>query len=170
MQMRKAIYRGEEHEGRALFARSAVIHLATTGEDGTPILRTLHAILDGDALYFHGAPAGEKMLCIGRAAVASAEEIVASIPSFFVDPERACPATTWFLSAQAHGRVEEVTDMETKARVLAALMTKYQPEGGYVPIGADDPLYRKAVAGLLVACVRIERIDCMAKLVQTRSP
>jgi nitroimidazol reductase NimA-like FMN-containing flavoprotein (pyridoxamine 5'-phosphate oxidase superfamily)/ribosomal protein S18 acetylase RimI-like enzyme len=170
MQMRKAIYRGEAHEGRVLLARAAVVHLATTGEDGAPILRTLHAVLDGDALYFHGAPAGEKMRGIGRAAVVSAEETVASIPSFFVDPERACPATTYYVSAQAHGRIEEVTDIDTKACVLEALMTKYQPEGGYVPIRADDPLYRKAVAGLLVACVRIDRIDCKAKLGQNRSP
>jgi nitroimidazol reductase NimA-like FMN-containing flavoprotein (pyridoxamine 5'-phosphate oxidase superfamily)/ribosomal protein S18 acetylase RimI-like enzyme len=170
MQMRKAIYRGEEHEARDLLARAHVIHLATTDEDGTPILRTLHAVLEGDALYFHGAPAGEKMRGLGRRAVVSVEETVASIPSFFIDPERACPATTYYVSAQAHGAIEEVTDLETKARVLADLMSKYQPEGGFVPIRASDPLYRKAVAGLLVARVKLDRIDCKAKLGQNRSP
>ena len=170
MQMRKAIYRGEEQEARELFTRAPVIHLATTGEDGLPILRTLHAVLDGEALYFHGAPAGEKMRGIGRPAVVSVEETVASIPSFFIDPERACPATTYYLSAQGHGPIEEVTDLETKARVLADLMTKYQPEGGHVPIRASDPLYRKAVAGLLVARVRLDRIDCKVKLGQNRAP
>lgn len=170
MEMRKAIYRGEELEARALLARAPAIHLATTDEDGSPILRTLHAVLDGDALFFHGAPAGEKMRGLGRLAVVSAEETVASIPSFFVDPERACPATTYYVSTQAHGRIEEVTDLETKARVLADLMAKYQPEGGHVPIRADDPLYRKAIAGLLVARLRIDRIDCKVKLGQNRSP
>ena len=170
MQMRRAIYRGEEHEGRDVLGRADVIHLATTDEDGSPILRTLHAVLDGDALYFHGAPAGEKMRGIGRLAVVSAEETIASIPSFFVDPERACPATTYYVSAQGHGPIEEVTDLETKARVLATLMTKYQPEGGYVPIRASDPLYRKAIAGLLVARVRLDRVDCKVKLGQNRRP
>jgi ribosomal protein S18 acetylase RimI-like enzyme len=107
---------------------------------------------------------------IGRLAVISAEETIASIPSYFIDPERACPATTYYVSAQGHGPIEEITDLETKARVLAELMTKYQPEGGHVPIRASDPLYRKAVAGLLVARVRLERIDCKAKLGQNRSP
>lgn len=170
MQMRKTIYRGEEHEARALFARADAIHLATTDEGGAPILRTLHAVIDGDGLYFHGAPAGEKMQGIGHAAVASADETVASIPSFFIDPERACPATTYYVSAQAHGPVEIVEDQETKARVLAMLMTKYQPEGGYTPIRGDDPLYRKAIAGLLVARVRLDRIDCKVKLGQNRTP
>jgi nitroimidazol reductase NimA-like FMN-containing flavoprotein (pyridoxamine 5'-phosphate oxidase superfamily)/ribosomal protein S18 acetylase RimI-like enzyme len=170
MRMRKAIYRGEEHEGRDLLTRAEVVHLATTDEEGTPILRTLHAVLEGDDLYFHGAPAGEKMRGLGRRAVVSVEETVASIPSYFVDPERACPATTYYVSVQGHGVVEEVTDLDTKARVLAALMTKYQPEGGYVPIRGSDPLYRKAVAGLLVARVRLDRIDCKAKLGQNRTP
>lgn len=170
MRMRKAIYRGEEHEGRDLLARAGVVHLATTDEDGMPILRTLHAVLEGDDLYFHGAPAGEKMRGLGRRAVVSVEETVASIPSYFVDPERACPATTYYVSAQGHGVIEEVTDLDTKARVLATLMTKYQPEGGYVPIRGSDPLYRKAVAGLLVARVRLDRVDCKAKLGQNRTP
>lgn len=170
MQMRNAIYRGEEREGRELLARAPVIHLATTDDDGTPILRTLHAVLDGDGLYFHGAPAGEKMHGLGRPAVVSVEEVVASIPSYFVDAARACPATTYYVSAQGHGVIELVRDQTTKARVLADLMTKYQPEGGYTPIRPDDPLYRKAIAGLLVARVRLDRIACKTKLGQNRSP
>ena len=61
--MRKAIYRGSDEEARALFARAAEVHVATTGEDGQPILRTVNAVLDedGGAIAFHGAPAGEKV-------------------------------------------------------------------------------------------------------------
>ena len=170
--MRKEIYRGTDDEARALFARAPIIHLATTTAAGEPILRSLHAVLepDGTAIAFHGAPAGEKMEGLGRDAVVSAEEIVASIPSYFVDPERACPATTYYVRAQAHGVLEEILDPEAKARVLDALMTKYQPEGGYVPIQASDPMYRKPVIGLLVARVRIARMTCKEKLGQNRSP
>ena len=39
-----------------------------------------------------------------------------------------------------------------------------------MPIRASDPLYRKAVAGLLVARVRLDRIDCKVKLGQNRAP
>ena len=170
--MRKAIYRGSDEEARALFARAAEVHVATTGEDGQPILRTVNAVLDedGGAIAFHGAPAGEKVEAVGRAAVVSASETVASIPSWFVDPERACPATTYYLSAQAHGVIEEVDDLDDKARVLSALMAKYQPEGRHAPIRASDPLYRKAVAGVLVARVRFDRVASKVKLGQNRPP
>jgi hypothetical protein len=97
---------------------------------------------------------GDAVVCCS-----SPEEIVAAIPSTFLDPERACPATTYYESAQAHGTLHVVTDLADKARALQALMVKYQPEGGHVPITEDHPLYRKAVLGLLVAELRIERLS-----------
>lgn len=158
----------------ALLGRAPVVHVATTSPCGEPVARTLHAVvveLDGQpAIAFHGAPTGEKTLAVGREAVLWAEEIVAAIPSWFVDEERACPATTLYRSAQVHGRLEEVEDPRHKAVVLAALMAKHQPEGRHAPIDADHPLYRKAIASILVAKVALERVDGKAKLGQNRTP
>lgn len=154
----------------ALLERAPVVHLASTTPDGRPLIRTVHGVVVDEALAFHGAPAGEKTETEGREAVISAEEIVASIPSYFLDPERACPATTLYRSAQIHGRIERVEDPREKARVLAALMTKYQPEGGHVPITAENPLYTKAVAGILVLRVPLAELDGKAKLAQNRTP
>lgn len=154
----------------ALLERAPVVHLASTTPDGRPLIRTVHGVVGGDSLCFHGAPAGEKTETEGREAVVSAEEIVASIPGYFMDPERACPATTLCRSAQVHGRIERVVDVEEKARVLAALMTKYQPEGGHVPIAADHPLYRKAIEGIRVLRVGLGDLDGKAKLAQNRTP
>jgi ribosomal protein S18 acetylase RimI-like enzyme/nitroimidazol reductase NimA-like FMN-containing flavoprotein (pyridoxamine 5'-phosphate oxidase superfamily) len=168
--MRKAIYRAPEADARELLGRAPIVHVATTTRSGSPLLRTVHAVVDDDGLLFHGAPAGEKMEGLGREAVASADEIVASIPSWFVDPDRACPATTYYLSAQAHGTLLAVDDPVKKARVLAALMAKYQPEGRHEPIASTHPLYRKAIAGLLVCELRFERLSAKAKLGQNRRP
>jgi len=169
MKMRRTIYEGPADEGRALLARAAVVHLATTAADGRPLLRAVHPVLDGDVLAFHGAPAGEKMEGIGRPTVVAAHEVVAEIPSWFLDPDRACPATTYYVSAQIEGTLETVEDPDAKARILQALMAKYQPEGRHAPIRADDPRYAKAVRGLLVAGVRIEHLACKAKLGQNRN-
>src|SRR5262249_4908872 len=106
----------------------------------------------------------------GRPCVLGVEEIVAQIPSYFVDPERACPATTYYLSVQVHGTLEAVEDAAAKARALAALMKRFQPEGGHVLIDSEHPLYRKAIEGLLVARVSLERLDGKSKLGQNRSP
>lgn len=168
--MRRAIYRGSEDEGRELLARAPVVHLAMVGEGGAPILRTVNAVVVGGALAFHGAPVGEKMEGVGRAVVAGADETVVTIPSYFIDPRRACPATTYYVSVQVDGVIEQIDDIVQKARVLAALMKKYQPEGGYAELTADDPLYTKAIAGLLVARIPLDRVTCKAKLGQNRKP
>lgn len=166
--MRKAIYRGDAEEGRALFARARAVHFAAVSREGRPILRTVDSVVVDGAIAFHGAPAGEKMEGMGGEVVISTDETIASIPSYFVDPARACPATTYYVSAQAHGVLEEVTDLESKTRVLQALMEKYQPEGGHEPLAS--PIHRKAAAGLLVARVSLEKVDAKVKLGQNRTP
>ena len=65
---------------------------------------------------------------------------------------------------QVRGTVTAVEDADEKAAALQALMQKYQPEGGHQPIRADDPLYRKAVSGVLVLRLPIDAIDGKAKL------
>ena len=168
--MRREIFRMERAAATALLERAPVVHLATTLPDGAPILRTVHGVIVDGRLCFHGAPAGEKTEALGRPVVASAEELIAEVPSYFVDPERACPATTYYLSAQVHGHLEEITDLDVKARVLQALMTRFQPEGGHVPITAGDPMYRSAVKGILIVSISLEQLDGKAKLGQNRKP
>jgi nitroimidazol reductase NimA-like FMN-containing flavoprotein (pyridoxamine 5'-phosphate oxidase superfamily)/GNAT superfamily N-acetyltransferase len=142
----------------SFLARAEVIHLASTSPAGEPVLRTLNAALLGDRLLFHGAKAGEKALCVGRRAVASADEVIASVPSYFSDPELACPATTYYESVQVHGTLEQIDDVALKARMLSALMHKHQPEGGYAPIDGDDPRYAGRLRGVLVFGLRIEEV------------
>ena len=52
-----------------LFVRTGVAHLSTTLPDGTPLARTLHPIVVGDTVWFHGRATGEKARTVGRAAV-----------------------------------------------------------------------------------------------------
>jgi predicted FMN-binding regulatory protein PaiB/GNAT superfamily N-acetyltransferase len=167
--MRREIFRMPDADALALLARATVLHLATTTPDGAPVLRALDGAVADGAVVFHGAPAGEKVACVGRPAVVAAEEVVAHVPSWFTDPERACPATTFYRSAQAHGALERVDDPAAKARALEALMAKYQPEGRHVPIAPDHALYRRALEGVLVLRVALDRVDGKAKLAQNRS-
>jgi ribosomal protein S18 acetylase RimI-like enzyme/nitroimidazol reductase NimA-like FMN-containing flavoprotein (pyridoxamine 5'-phosphate oxidase superfamily) len=171
---RERFFRMTRGEAMALLAETPVVHLATTTPAGAPVIRTLHpVIVDGD-VCFHAAAVGEKAEALGRAAVLTAEQVVASIPSYFVDAERACPATTLYRSVQVHGVLEAVDDAAQKARVLAALMAKYQPEAGHAPIDPCDPrygeLYAKQVAAILILRVRGGDVDGKAKLAQNRSP
>jgi N-acetylglutamate synthase-like GNAT family acetyltransferase/nitroimidazol reductase NimA-like FMN-containing flavoprotein (pyridoxamine 5'-phosphate oxidase superfamily) len=171
---RERFFRMERGDAVALLAGAPVMHLASTTPDGAPLLRTLHPVVVDDAVCFHAAQVGEKTEALGRPVVLSAEETVASIPSYFIDAERACPATTLYRSVQVHGTLEAIDASADKARVLGALMAKYQPEGGHVAIDATHPsygaLYDKQVSSLLIGRVRLEHIDGKAKLMQNRSP
>lgn len=167
--MRKAeFYAMAREEALALVDAAPVVRLAGVGEAGQPVLRTLHSVLVDGAICFHAAPVGEKAEAVGKAAVIAADELVATIPSYVFDPERACPATTYYRSVQIHGTLEPVDDPALKARVLQALMEKYQPEGGHAPITADDPRYRGAVRGIAVNRMSLAQIDGKAKLGQNR--
>jgi nitroimidazol reductase NimA-like FMN-containing flavoprotein (pyridoxamine 5'-phosphate oxidase superfamily)/GNAT superfamily N-acetyltransferase len=135
-----------------------------------PVLKTLHGVVVDGWLCFHSSPVGEKTSLLGQRVVASVEDVVARIPSTFLDPERACPATTLFRSVQVHGVLREVLEPALKARALQALMEKLQPAGGHVPITHQDPRYAAAVRGLLVAGLALEEVDGKAKLAQNRNP
>lgn len=167
--MRRAEFAMSRAEATAFLQQAPVFTLCGVLEDGQPVLRTLHGVVVDDLLCFHASPKGEKTSLLDRPVVACAEEDVVRIPSWFLDPERACPATTLFRSVQVHGELREVTEPARKARALQALMEKLQPDGGYLPITAGDPRYAPEVRGLLVAGVSLERMDGKAKLAQNRS-
>lgn len=168
--MRREDYRMPTSEAIEFLRKSPVIHLATTTPEGAPVFRTVHGVVVGDTVAFHGAPAGEKTECEGREVVLSAEEIIAQIPSYFIDPEKACPATTYYKSVQVHGVLEAVNDLSERAEILMALMKKFQPEGGYVPIDPASPMYKGAVKNLMIVKVPLNKVDGKGKLGQNRKP
>jgi GNAT superfamily N-acetyltransferase/nitroimidazol reductase NimA-like FMN-containing flavoprotein (pyridoxamine 5'-phosphate oxidase superfamily) len=168
--MRRREYEGSEALGRRLFDELPVMQLAGVDPDGLPVLKTLNGVVDEGWVCFHGSPAGEKTTLVGRPVVVSVEETVARLPSHFMDAERACPATTLYRGAQAHGVLQAIDEPTRKARVLQRLMEKLQPEGGYVPIDATSPLYRAQVNGLLIAGLPLDQLTTKAKLAQNRNP
>jgi GNAT superfamily N-acetyltransferase/nitroimidazol reductase NimA-like FMN-containing flavoprotein (pyridoxamine 5'-phosphate oxidase superfamily) len=167
--MRRAEFAMTRDDAVALLRGAEVMHLCGVGEDGAPIFKTVHGVVVDEWLCFHSSPKGEKTSLVGRPVVATVEQTVARIPSTFLDPLRACPATTLFRSVQVHGVLEALEVPALKARALQALMDKLQPQGGYVPITEGEPLYTAQLRGLLIAGVRLDRLDGKAKLAQNRS-
>jgi len=123
--------------------------------------------LDG-RLYFHGATEGEKMEALAaddRVSFVVAHDF-SLVPSYFRDPKYACPATQYYKAVAIRGRARVVEDADEKARALQALMEKLQPEGGYVPISATEPLYRKSLQTTAVVAIEIERMTAKFKFGQ----
>jgi nitroimidazol reductase NimA-like FMN-containing flavoprotein (pyridoxamine 5'-phosphate oxidase superfamily) len=120
--MRRREFEMSREEAMATLATLPTMHLASTLPDGTPVFRTLHGVVDDGWIAFHSAPKGEKTSLIGRPAVICSEESVATVPSTFFDPVKACPATTYYRSVQVQGLVEEIEAPERKARILQRLL------------------------------------------------
>ncbi len=168
--MRRAEFAQSSAHAVELLSHAAVHHLAGVTEAGEPVLKTVHGVVVDGWLCFHAAPAGEKTSLLRRPVVVGVEEVVAQVPSYFTDPERACPATTLYRAAQTHGVLEPIDEPTHKARVLQALMEKLQPEGGHRPLTAEDPLYAPAVRGLLIAGLRLDHVTRKDKLAQNKRP
>lgn len=168
--MRHPHYAAPAGLAQDLFRRAEVVHVAAVSPEGRPLLRTVHGVVVGEHLCFHGADLGEKAGLPGCPAVISAERILAEIPSYFVDAERACPATTYYESAMVEGTLEAVEDPAQKAEVLSALMARFQPEGRHRPITATDPLYENVIRALLILRISLAAAVGKTKLGQNRRP
>ncbi|MBW4081035.1 pyridoxamine 5'-phosphate oxidase family protein [Paenibacillus sp. S150] len=162
--MRRKEFKVEQEEELAAFLNGMSFgFLGTSDEEGRPRVTPLNFVYMKGSFYFHGSHAGGKMETIRRnqqVCFTVADEY-ALIPSYFSDPELACPATAYFKSVTAYGQAEPVTDAAEKAAVLALFMQKLQPEGGHAPIDAGEPRYRSRLKG--VAVVRIVPEELSAK-------
>lgn len=167
-EMRRKQRASSEDDAWDLLRNARAYQLAFCAPDGRPILRTMDGVVVGDWLLFHGAFAGEKTEGFGSACVASAYEVVALIPSHFVDPVKACPATTYYRSVQVKGQLCDVTDETLKRNMLQGLMEKSQPEGGYVSLFEPGELYKKDLRATRVFGFKIEEITGKVSVGQDR--
>lgn len=162
--MRRKEFKIEQEEEITAFLQGMSFgFLGTVDEKGLPRVTPLNFVYSEGHFYFHGSHAGGKMEHIRRqqqVCFTVADEF-ALIPSYFSDPELACPATAYFKSVMAFGQAELVGDLNEKAAVMSLFMQKLQPEGGYTPITADDPKYRPGLKA--VAVVRITPDELTAK-------
>lgn len=164
--MRKKQRKSAPGQAESLLRDAPFYSVAGTRKDGAPVLRTLNGVLVDDFVLFHGALAGEKTECLSRPGVVSAYEVIADIPSYFVDPDKACPATTYYRSVQANGTLMDIDDPQKKIEMFAAFMEKYQPEGGHLPF--SDEVYRKDLRSVRVFGLKVEAITGKSSLGQDR--
>ncbi|CAH1201372.1 pyridoxamine 5'-phosphate oxidase family protein [Paenibacillus sp. JJ-223] len=165
---RKEFSVSEEQEIEAFLNEASFGFLGTIGTDGSPRVTPLNFVYMEGCFYFHGSLAGEKMKQIKQDSSVSftvAEEF-SLIPSYFSDPELACPATSFFKSVMAFGQAEVVADLHTKGKALQRFMEKLQPQGGYVPIDANDSRYAGRLKAVAVVRIVPERLSAKFKFGQ----
>ncbi|AKG36016.1 pyridoxamine 5'-phosphate oxidase family protein [Paenibacillus durus] len=158
----------QEEELQSFLDEMSFGFLGVIDGQGRPRVIPLNFVYTGGCFYFHGSHAGGKMDAIrkmDKVCFTVADEF-ALIPSYFTDPQMACPATAYFKSVTAFGTAEIVTDLNEKAAAMEKFMQKLQPEGGYDPIDAENPKYRPQLKAVAVVRIAPEEITAKFKFGQ----
>jgi transcriptional regulator len=98
------------------------------------------------------------------------DELLGSIPSYWVDPENAIYATAYHRTVifECTARVSE--DVAVIAAQQMRLMARYQPEGRFRAVTAEDPMYRGALHHIAAIRLDVARTRVKFKLAQNRTP
>ena len=153
------------------FVRSQeMARLITVGDDTVPHVGLYPFIYDEKSLDLHLVRSDEQIkdLKARPRCVLEVDEVLAVIPSYWVHPEYAGSATAYHRTVifECEARVAE--DSAAVAAQQQRLLARYQPEGGFRPLDAGDPLYRGAMAQLAAVKLEIIRWQAKFKLGQNR--
>ncbi len=97
------------------------------------------------------------------------EDILAVIPSYWVDPAYAGAATTYYRFAQLECQARLIQEPNEMISVLTRLMQRFQPEKGYAELSLENPQYRKSFEMLTLVELSIDSVKAKWKLGQNRS-
>jgi hypothetical protein len=112
-----------------LLASCPVGRLATNGRDGFPVIKPVNFVFSHDKIYFHTGLVGEKIADIQRDNRVCFE---VDLPLALVQARtQPCEASYLFRSVIIRGHAALIDEPEERGQAFQALMTKYQPAGGY---------------------------------------
>lgn len=146
--------------------------LVTVGADGTPHVGLYPFLYDGHEVELHLVRADEQVedMKTRPRGVFEVDEVLATIPSYWVHAEYGGVATAYHRTAIFECVATVIEDSVVLADQQRRLLARYQPEGGFRPVDAADPLYRGALERLAAVRLRVERCRPLWKLAQNRPP
>lgn len=144
--------------------------LITVGEGNVPHVGLYPFVWDGGAVDLHLVREDE--LAVDLAARPSClfevDEVLGVIPSYWVSPEYAGSATAYHRTVIFECQGTVVADPAAVVEQQVRMLARYQPEGGFRPLDAADPLYRGALDKLAAVRLAIQRTRVKFKLGQNR--
>jgi transcriptional regulator len=146
--------------------------LVSVGEDGTPHVGLYPFVVDGGAIDLHLVREDELAvdLKVRSRCLFELDEVLGVIPSYWVSAEYAGSATAYHRTVIFECRATVVEDAAAVVAQQVRMLARYQPEGGFRPPRADDPLYRRALDTLAAVRLHVERTRVKFKLAQNRPP
>ena len=145
--------------------------LVTVGEGGLPHLGLYPFLYTGDAIEVHLVRTDEQIVDLAARprCLFEVDEVLGTIPSYWVHPENAVMATAYHRTVVFDCEATVSADAAELAAQQMRLLTRYQPEGGFRPLAPDDPLYRGAIAHIAAVRLDIRSRRVKFKLGQNRS-
>jgi len=145
--------------------------LVTAGTDG-PHIGLYPFAYGSSAIEIHLVRSDEQTrdLRADPRCVFEVDEPLGSIPSYWVDPENAIYATAYHRTVifECTARVSE--DVAVIAAQQMRLMARYQPEGRFRAVTAEDPMYKGALHHIAAITLDVARTRVKFKLAQNRTP
>lgn len=144
--------------------------LVTVGADGTPHIGLYPFLYAADTVELHLVRVDEQIadLRTHPRCVFEVDEILATIPSYWVHPEYAGSATAYHRTVILECTAAVSEDPEDIAAQQRRLLARYQPEGRFRALAPADPLYSGALAQIAALRLSIERRRAKFKLGQNR--
>lgn len=146
--------------------------LVTVGADGAPHIGLYPFAYDGRALEVHLVRTDEQItdLRAHPRCVFEVDEVLGVIPSYWVHPENGIMATAYHRTVIFECEATVSDDGAALAAQQMRLMARYQPEGGFRAVTAEDPMYRGAIAHIAAVRLEIRHRRAKFKLGQNRPP
>ena len=131
----------DKREMERVLASTNIGRLATTGSDGYPYVTPVNFVFHEGNIYFHCAPAGEKLDNVLRDSRVCFE---ADVPLAYLDTNFkgepfGCNAHQFYHCVIIRGEATVVPDGPLKAAALNALMAKHEPRAVLEPLTEDLP-------------------------------
>ncbi|HTY21985.1 MAG TPA: pyridoxamine 5'-phosphate oxidase family protein [Desulfomonilaceae bacterium] len=141
--------------------------LATIGADGYPYITPVNFVWHGAKIYFHSAPAGEKLDNLARNAKVCFE---VDIPLAYLDagydPERrTCRVHQLYHCVIVRGKARMLPNGPLKVAALNALVAKHEGGSDFEPVNQDMPAYK----GCAVVEIEPSLISAKSDLFQNRT-
>jgi len=157
----------DKAEIEKILSQSTIGRLATLGKDGFPYITPLNYVYWHGVIYFHSAPAGEKLDNIAAHPQVCFE---VDIPLAYLDrgydpAKPACAVSQLYQCVIIRGIAQVVDNRQEKVEALNQLMACHEKFAEFKEISLDTP----AVAGCTVVAVRIESLTGKANLAQKKT-
>ncbi len=158
-------------EVAALLDEIELGRLVTVAADGTLHIGLYPFVARDGTVEIHLNGADEQVVDLRSNArcLFEVDDALAVIPSYWIHPENAVMATAYHRTVVLECQATIDADPQAIADQQGRLMARYQPEGGFRTVGANDSMYASMLARLVAVTLDVQRVRAKFKLAQNRT-